>query len=448
MKNSLYIFNARIVNENRIFEGSILIESGLIKKVFESKEKQNFENVKEIDAKWSYVLPGIIDDQVHFREPGLAHKGDIHTESGAAAAGGITSLMEMPNVIPQTTTQTLLQDKFDIAAQNCFTNYSFYIGATNDNLKELLKTNPREVCGIKLFMGSSTGNMLVDDDKILADIFKESKLLIATHCEDETTIQNNTQKYKTKYGENLPIEYHPEIRSTEACYKSSSKAVELATKYNTRLHVLHISTAKELSLFNDSHAYDSKRITSEACVHHLWFDNNDYQKFGTRIKWNPAIKTQKDKEALIEAVNSNKIDVVATDHAPHTLEEKNNTYFKAPSGGPLVQHSLVAMLELHRKGVFSIEKIVEKMCHTPAKTFNIEKRGFIREGYNADIAIVDTNSPWTVSKENILYKCKWSPFEGTTFNSKVTHTIINGNLVFENGKLTSAPKGERLLFNR
>lgn len=444
----ILIKNIVIVNEGSQQNGSILIDQGKISKIILSEDKKTIQAKKIIDGQGKYLLPGIIDDQVHFREPGLTKKADIYSESKAAIAGGITSYMEMPNTLPQTTSQQLLSEKFDLAAQKSLANFSFYLGATNDNLNEIKKTNPKEVCGVKVFMGSSTGNMLVNDQKALAGIFAESPLLIATHCEDETTINKNIQKFKKEFGENVPIHYHPMIRSEEACYKSSSLAVELAKKYNSRLHILHLSTAKELDLFDNNTPSKNKKITAEVCVHHLWFSDTDYQKYGTRIKWNPAIKTLKDRDALLDGLKNNKIDVVATDHAPHTWEEKENSYFKAPSGGPLVQHSLVAMLELFHQQKITLEEIANKMSHTPADIFQIDKRGYIREGYWADLVLVDLNNPWTVQKNNILYKCKWSPFEGQTFKSKITHTIVNGNIVYENGHLNETKKGLRLQFNR
>jgi len=448
-KMKTLILNGNIVNEAEVFRGSILIEESKISQIFRTEISANdFNDCKIVDAKGKYILPGVIDDQVHFREPGLTEKAEIQTESRAAVAGGITSFMEMPNTIPQTTTQKLLEEKYELASKKSIANYSFYIGATNQNIDELLKTNPRNVCGIKIFMGSSTGNMLVDDKQVLAEIFAKAKLLIATHCEDEATIKKNTALFREKYGENLPIAFHPKIRSSEACYTSSSFAVELSKKFNTRLHVLHLSTAKETELFENQTLAKNKRITAEVCVHHLWFDDNDYEKFGSRIKWNPAIKTENDKNTLLKAVLENKIDVIASDHAPHTISEKNNSYFKAPSGGPLVQHTLVAMLEMFHKKQISLEKIVEKMCHTPAEIFQIEKRGYIREGYWADIAIVDLNKKWKVTKDNILYKCKWSPFENQEFQSKVTHTFVNGHLAHENGILDESKFGMRLLFDR
>ena len=401
-----------------------------------------------VDASGLLALPGLIDDQVHFREPGLTHKGDLFTESRAAVAGGITSFMEMPNTVPNALTQELLQDKYDRAAQVSLANYSFFMGASNDNLEEVLKTDPRQVCGVKIFMGSSTGNMLVDDTKTLEGLFSQVPMLIATHCEDEATIRRNTEIYREKYGEGVPIKCHPEIRSEEACYLSSSRAVELAKKYNTRLHILHISTAKELSLFDNTIPLKEKRITAEACIHHLWFSKEDYDEKGTLIKWNPAVKEASDRDAIFQAVLDNRIDVIATDHAPHTIDEKENTYFKAPSGGPLVQHSLVAMMDYYHQDKISMERIVEKMCHAPADMFDIDRRGYLREGYYADIVLVDPDNPWTVSKENILYKCGWSPFEGHTFKSKVIHTFVSGHWALQHGKIHEGPVGERLAFLR
>ncbi|MGC9373989.1 MAG: dihydroorotase [Bacteroidales bacterium] len=444
----LLIKNIIIVNEGTQQPGSLLVDHGKIVKILSLKEENTITVKQVIDGKGKYLFPGIIDDHVHFREPGLTQKADIYTESKAAIAGGVTSYMEMPNTIPQAINQQLLADKFDLAAQKSLANFSFYLGATNKNISEIKKINPTEVCGVKVFMGSSTGNMLVDD-KALTEIFAESPLLIATHCEDDTTIKKNILKFKKEFGENVPIHYHPKIRSEEACYKSSSLAIELAKKYNSRLHILHLSTAKELDLLDQSIPSKNKKITAEVCVHHLWFSDLDYPKHGARIKWNPAIKTLKDRDALLEGLKNNKIDVVATDHAPHTLEEKKeNSYFKAASGGPLVQHSLVAMLELYHQQKITLEEIVNKMCHTPADIFQIDKRGYIREGYWADLVLVDLQNPWTVHKNNILYKCKWSPFEGQRFNSKITHTIVNGNIVFNNGQFNEEIKGIRLKFNR
>jgi len=442
------IKNATIINEGLKFKGNILIEGEKIKKIFPHIIPSDFDltDAEIVDANGYYLIPGVIDDQVHFREPGLTHKGDILFESRAAAAGGITTYMEMPNTNPQATTQTELQKKYDRAAEVSAANFSFYMGATNDNLDEVLKTDPSKICGIKVFMGSSTGNMLVDDENTLSGIFKNAPTLVATHCEDEKTILKNIEIARGRYGENVPMSRHAHIRSDEACYISSSKAVELASKFNTRLHVLHLTSAKEMSLFNTGKVTD-KHITAEICVHHLWFDEMDYIKLGTKIKWNPSIKSKKDKEALWEALLADKIDVVATDHAPHTIEEKNNTYFKAPSGGPLVQHSLVAMLEMSRKGFISVEKVIQKMCHAPADLFRIEKRGYIREGYYADLVLIDPNLSWVVSPENILYKCGWSPFEGVEFSNKVVATYINGVAVFKNDKINQAVAGKRITFN-
>lgn len=445
---SLLIKNVQIVNEDNIVLGNVFIENGIIKKVFIGEVPSSLNHDKTINGEGKYLLPGIIDDQVHFREPGLTHKGEIYTESKAAVAGGITSYMEMPNTKPQATTIETLEEKYKIASEKSLANYSFYLGATNDNINEIKKVDPKSICGIKVFMGSSTGNMLVDDEKALSEIFSQAPVLIATHCEDEKTIIENTEKYKKEFGEELPIKYHPLLRSEEACYKSSSFAVDLAKKYNTRLHILHLSTAKELELFDNSIPSKEKRITAEVCVHHLWFSEEDYEKYGTRIKWNPAIKSKLDKEALLEAIKNNKIDVIATDHAPHTLEEKENTYFKAPSGGPLVQHSLVAMLELYHNNKISLLEIVNKMCHTPADIFQVKNRGYIKECYCADMVLVDLNDPWEASDDNSLYKSKWTPFNGQTFKSKITHTIINGNIVFENGIFNEEIKGQRLEFDR
>ncbi|MEO6849446.1 MAG: dihydroorotase, partial [Mucilaginibacter sp.] len=394
------------------------------------------------------LFPGCIDDQVHFREPGLTHKADIHSESRAAVAGGITSFMEMPNTVPNTLTQELLQQKYEIGAHNSLANYSFYMGASNDNLDEVLKTDTRNVCGVKVFMGSSTGNMLVDNPNTLDGIFAQSPMLVAVHCEDEATIRSNLEHYKQLLGENIPIKLHPKIRSEEACYLSSSMAVELAKKHNTRLHILHISTEKETHLFTNDIPLKDKRITAEACIHHLWFSDADYETKGNFIKWNPAVKTAADREGILKAVLDGRIDVIATDHAPHTLEEKSLPYLQAPSGGPLVQHALPAMLELYHHGKISLEQIAEKMAHNVAICFQVEKRGFIREGYWADLTLVDLNNPWTVDKSNLLYKCKWSPFEGTTFRSKIIHTVVSGNLAYSKGNLMEGKSGERLKFNR
>jgi dihydroorotase len=442
----LLIENATIVNEGRQFTGSVLIKDRKIHTIAEGKS--NLKATKSIDAKGLLLIPGVIDDQVHFREPGLVHKGDIRTESRAAAAGGITSYMEMPNTMPQTVTQKALKEKFKLAEENSLVNYSFYIGATNDNLEELMATDPKTVCGIKIFMGASTGNMLVDNPDSLKNIFANVKLLVAVHCEDENTIRNNTQKYLHKFGQSIPVSYHPEIRSEEACYKSSSLAVGLAQKHGTRLHILHLSTEKELELFHFAGKPETKQITSEVCIHHLWFNKEDYEKLGAKIKWNPAIKTRKDQNALLNGLLSDKIDVIATDHAPHTLEEKNQPYTSSPSGGPLVQHSLPAMLEFYLERKIPIEKVVEKMCHTPADIFRIEKRGYLREGYWADCVLVDLNHTWAVSKSNILYKCGWSPFENVKFRSKVYATIVNGTIVYSNGSVIEGKHSMPLQFNR
>ena len=444
--NSYLIKNATIVNENIIFKGDVLIENELIKKVAENIDST--ENTTIINAEGKYLIPGLIDDQVHFREPGLTHKATIATESKAAIAGGITSFIEMPNTVPQATTQELLEEKFKIAAKTSYANYSFMFGGTNDNLEELLKTNPKNVAGIKLFLGSSTGNMLVDNEQVLEKIFSSTKMIISVHCEDEATIKKNTEIYKEKFGDEIPIKYHPIIRSEEACYLSSSKAIELAKKTGARLHVFHLSTEKETHLFRNDIPLEEKQITAEVCIHHLWFSDKDYDEKGTLIKWNPAVKTEKDRQGLWKALLDDRIDVIATDHAPHTIEEKDNVYTKAPSGGPLVQHALNALLEKVKDNTISIEKVVEKMCHNPAKLFQIKDRGFIKEGFFADLVLVDTTKNYTVSKDNILYKCGWSPFEKTKFSSQITHTFVNGNLVFENGKINPEVKGKRLLFNR
>ena len=444
--SSYLIKNANIVNENQTFKGDVLIENELIKEIATTIKVD--ENVNVINAEGNYLIPGMIDDQVHFREPGLTHKANIATESRAAVAGGITTFIEMPNTVPQATTQELLEDKFETASRTSYANYSFMFGGTNDNLEELLKTDPKKVAGIKLFLGSSTGNMLVDDPDVLEKIFSSTDMVISVHCEDEATIRKNTQEFKDKYGDDIPVKYHPIIRSEEACYLSSSKAIELAKKTGARLHIFHLSTAKETELFRNDIPLEEKKITAEVCVHHLWFSDKDYDEKGTHIKWNPAVKTAKDREGLWKAFLDDRIDVLATDHAPHTLEEKSNVYTKAPSGGPLVQHAVIALLEKVKEGVISIEKFVEKACHNPAKLFQIEKRGFIKEGFYADLVLVDTNKPQTVSKENILYKCGWSPFEGTKFSSTITHTFVNGNIIYNNGVFNDDIKGKRVTFNR
>ena len=442
----ILIKNAQIVNEGKIFKSDILIENDLIAKISETIPEENLDKI--IDAEGKFLIPGVIDDQVHFREPGLTHKGDIESESKAAIAGGTTSFIEQPNTVPNAVTQELLEEKYKIAAEKSYANYSFSMGGTNDNLEEVLKTNPRNVAAIKLFLGSSTGNMLVDNPEILEEIFSKVKMPICVHCEDETTIRKNTEIYKEKYGEDIPVKFHHLIRSEEACYLSSSKAVELAKKTGARLHIYHLSTAKETELFRNDIPLKEKKITAEVCVHHLHFTNKDYETKGSLIKWNPAVKTEKDKTGLWEALLDDRIDVIATDHAPHTLEEKSNKYLKCPSGAPLVQHSLNVMLEYYKNGKISLEKIVEKMCHNPAILFEIEKRGFIKEGYKADLVLVDLNKEYTVSKENILYKCGWSPLENEIFHSEITHTFINGNLAYEKGRFSDEKFGERLLFER
>jgi dihydroorotase len=444
MKTTL-ILNAKIVNEDKVQDGDVLIKGEYIEKI--GANLQSYAADEVIDAKGKSLLPGVIDDQVHFREPGLTHKGNIFTESRAAVAGGVTSFMEMPNTNPPAYTQQLLEDKYQIAANTSLANYSFFMGGSNDNIEEVMRTDLRKVCGLKIFMGSSTGNLLVDNEKTLEGFFSRFPGLIATHCEDEGTIKRNTEEFRIKYGEDVPIECHPLIRSEEACYKSSSFAVGLAKQHGTRLHILHISTAKETALFDNTLPIEKKKITAEACVHHLWFNDSDYKRLGTRIKWNPAIKTAFDQKAVLAAVLNDVIDVIATDHAPHTIEEKNNTYFKAPSGGPLIQHSLVAMLEYFRAGKISIEKVVQKMSHHPALLFGVEKRGFIREGYFADLVLVDMNSPWKVEKSNILAKCGWSPFEGQEFHSKILKTWVSGHLAYNNGRIIEGQSGQRLLFN-
>lgn len=442
----ILIKNAKIVNEGKIFEGDLLIENQFIKEIADSISAK--PEYKVIDAEGNFLIPGAIDDQVHFREPGLTHKGDIASESRAAVAGGITSFIEQPNTVPNAVTQELLEQKYQIAAETSHANYSFMMGGTNDNLEEILKTNPRNVAGIKLFLGSSTGNMLVDNEEVLEKIFSSTKMLIAVHCEDENTIRNNVELYKEKYGDDIPVKYHHLIRSEEACYLSSSKAIALAKKTGARLHVFHLSTAKEMDLFTNKIPLEEKQITAEVCIHHLWFTDVDYETKGNFIKWNPAVKTEADRIALWQALLDDRIDVIATDHAPHTLEEKKQVYTKAPSGGPLVQHAVVAMFEAYHQGKISVEKIVEKMAHNPAKIFKIENRGFIKEGYYADLVLINPAMPWNVKKENILYKCGWSPLEGTNFKSRITHTFVNGELVYQNSKVNDTRAGMRLLFNR
>ncbi|MDB4924589.1 dihydroorotase [Mucilaginibacter sp.] len=443
--STILIKSATIVNENKQYVADILVKDGLIERI----DKQiDVAADKVINAEGLHLFPGAIDDQVHFREPGLTYKGDIYSESRAAVAGGITSFMEMPNTVPNTLTRQLLEDKYAIAADKSLANYSFFMGASNDNLDEVLRTDIKNVCGIKVFMGSSTGNMLVDNPATLENLFAQSPMLIATHCEDEATIQSNLNHFKQLLGDNINVRLHPKIRSEEACYLSSSMAVDLAKKHNTRLHILHISTEKETYLFDNTIPLKDKRITAEACVHHLWFSDKDYETKGNLIKWNPAIKTEHDRDGILKGVLDGRIDVIATDHAPHTAEEKAHPYLKAPSGGPLVQHALPAMLEFYHQGKISLEQIAEKMAHNVAICFEIEKRGFIREGYYADLVLVDLNKPWQVNKSNILYKCKWSPFEGTTFKSKIIHTIVSGNLAWSDGVFATDVAGKRLSFVR
>ncbi len=450
----LLIHNARIVNEGNVTEGDILVQGDRIRSIRTRENPVPVKAGKTIDAGGRYVLPGIIDDHVHFREPGLTHKADLHTESRAAVAGGITSFMEMPNTLPQTITLKALEDKFALAAEKSLANYSFYLGATNDNIKEIRNLDARQACGVKVFMGSSTGNMLVDRQEGLEAIFADSPVIIATHCEEENTIRTNTEKYRSKYGETIPFSCHPLIRTAEACYRSTSRAVELAAKHKARLHVLHISTGRELELFKSTPATGEKQVTAEVCIHHLWFDQGDYEKKGSLVKWNPAIKSSQDRVALLNGLNTNKLDVVATDHAPHTAEEKKGNYFEAFSGGPMVQHSLPAMMEFYLNGSVGLTTIVEKMCHAPARIFGIADRGFIRKGYFADMVIIDTDSMWKVAANNILYKCGWSPFEGRSFNTRILYTLINGNVVCEwdpeSGKhvFDEHFRGSRLQFNR
>ncbi len=441
------IKNARIVTDGRVFEGDVLIQDERIVKIDDSISVKSAD-VFVLDAEGKYLLPGLIDDQVHFREPGLTHKANIASESRAAVAGGITSFIEMPNTNPQTTTIEAFDQKLQIASESAFANYGFMFGGTNDNLEEIKKLDKRKVAGLKLFLGSSTGNMLVDNPNVLEKIFKSTDLVISVHCEDEETIKANTAKYVAEYGEDIPVKYHPIIRSEDACYISSSKAIELAKKTGARLHVFHLSTGKETELFSNKTPLKDKKITAEVCIHHLWFNNKDYDTKGTLIKWNPAVKTEKDQQQLLKALLADKIDVIATDHAPHTLEEKNNVYTKAPSGGPLVQHALPALLEMHHRGLISIEKIVEKACHNPAILFNVKDRGYIKEGYYADLVLVDLNQPWTVKKDNLLYKCGWSPFEGTTFKSRISHTFVNGHLAYNNFKVNENRFAKALTFNR
>lgn len=444
--SKILLKGGKIVNEGKTIESDLLIKNGRIEKIATTIDGSEADEIVNVSGK--YILPGCIDDQVHFREPGLTHKANIGTESRAAVAGGITTFMEMPNTVPNALTQELLQDKYDIAAKTAAANYSFFMGASNDNVEEVLKTDPKNVCGVKIFMGSSTGNMLVDNEDTLNNLFSRVPMLIATHCEDEATIRANIAAAKAKYGEDVPMEQHPIIRSEEACYLSSSMAVRLAKKHGARLHILHISTAKELELFDNSIPLEQKKITAEACIHHLWFSQEQYADKGSLIKWNPAVKKASDRDAIFQAVLDNKIDVIATDHAPHTIEEKQQSYFNAPSGGPLVQHALLAMLEKVREGKISIERVVEKMAHAPATLFEVNERGYIREGYFADLVVVDANSNYLVTKESLLYKCGWSPFEGYNFSHSIDRTYVNGNCVYADGKIVSDAIGSRITFNR
>ncbi|MRI01866.1 dihydroorotase [Kriegella sp. EG-1] len=443
--NKILIKNGKLVNEGKVLESDILLEGQKIKRIANDISEPN---ATIINAAGKFIIPGVIDDQVHFREPGLTHKGNISTESRAAVAGGITTFMEQPNTNPQTTTIEKLEKKFAIASTSAFANYSFLFGGTNDNLEEIKKLDKNACSGVKLFLGSSTGNMLVDNEEVIEKIFSNTEMVISAHCEDEGTIRRNLEKYKAKYGDDIPIEMHPKIRSVEACYLSSSKAIALAKKTGARLHVFHLSTGKETDLFRNDIPLKDKKITAEVCIHHLWFSDEDYNTKGTLIKWNPAVKSAKDRNQLWTALLDDRIDVIATDHAPHSFEEKDNVYTKAPSGGPLVQHALVAMLEKYHQGIISLERIVEKMSHNPAILFDIEKRGYIREGYFADLAIIDVENPQLITKENIVYKCGWSPFEGTTFKSRITHTFVNGHLAYENGNFSKEKRAMRLTFNR
>ncbi|MEI7898197.1 MAG: dihydroorotase [bacterium] len=449
MSNSYYIHNAQVVNEGKRFSGGLLIRDGIIEEIFHGNAPADYvlpEGTIMIDAKQKYLLPGVIDDHVHFREPGLTEKGDMHSESRAAVAGGVTSFMEMPNTKPNATTLDILEEKFTIASQKSLANYSFFLGATNENIGEIEKADPRNICGLKLFLGASTGNMLVDNPESLAAIFANSPLLIVVHAEEESIVRQNLNEFKTQYGEDIPVSAHPLIRSEEACFRSSEHAVKLAVEHNARLHLAHLSTARELELLQNDVPLERKKITGEVCIHHLWFDDRDYEDLGSRIKWNPAIKASKDREGLFAGLLNNKIDLIATDHAPHLRHEKDNAYSGCPSGGPLIQHSLAAMFGFFQLGRISVETIVEKMCHAPAILYRIPNRGFIRQGYAADLVLVDPDDPWTVAKENILYKCGWSPFEGVTFKSKVTQTWVNGRLIFDHGKFDETMQGQRLTF--
>ncbi len=446
--NNYFIYNVFVVNEGKVFCADVLIQQGKIARVMKKNlpvEDLFFEeNTIFVDATNKYLLPGVIDEHVHFRDPGLTHKGDMYSESRAAVAGGITSVMDMPNVIPQTTTNDLLDEKFNLAQGRMFTNYSFYLGATNHNLEQIRQTDVSRVCGIKLFMGSSTGDMLVSDDKVLHELFSIHNLPVAVHCEDETIIANNVQQARGQFGENVPIEKHPEIRSEEACFVSTQKAVTLAQEYGTRLHVLHLSTAKELALFTDQYP----NISAEVCAAYLFLDDNDYASLGTKMKCNPAIKKTTDREALFDALLSGRIATIGSDHAPHTREEKNNTYFKAPSGIPIVQHTLLLLLEMHKEGKIKLQTIVQRMCHAPAKIYDVEQRGFIKEGYFADLVLVDLEKETEINKDTIQYKCRWSPFEGKRLHACIEKTFVNGELVYDDGKFPVPPSGCPLQFNR
>ena len=444
--STILLLNGRVINEGTDQKKDILIENDRIVRI--DNDLSGLKAHRVIDLEGKTVMPGVIDDQVHFREPGLTHKATIYSEAKAAVAGGVTTFMEMPNTVPNATTLKLLEEKYQIASKSSLANYSFFLGATNDNIEEVLSADPGTICGIKIFMGSSTGNMLVNNEQALESLFAQSPMLIATHCEDETTIKRNVEEYKLRFGNNVPWSAHAEIRSKEACYKSSSYAVQLAKKHGSRLHVLHISTEDEIALFDNRLPLKDKKITAEVCIHHLWFDKDDYAQKGALIKWNPSVKEKYHKEALFKAMLDDYLDIIATDHAPHTIEEKGSDYWGAPSGGPLIQHSLVTMLEFYHQGKISLEKIVEKMAHNPAVCFQIKDRGYIREGYKADIVVVDLNNSWEVNQSNILYQCGWSPLEGQLFRSKVTHTIVSGHLVYENGKFDESQKGQRLAFSR
>lgn len=444
--NSWLLHDARVVNEGTVVSADVLVRDGYVERVA-TEGIGSARAVKELDAKGKHLLPGAIDDQVHFREPGLTYKEDIAHGSAAAVAGGITTFMEMPNTVPQTLTQELLTQKYALGAASSVANYSFFMGGGNSNIEEVLRTDPRTVCGLKAFLGSSTGDMLVDNEETLDRLFKEAQLILAIHAEHEPTIKRNMAEAIARYGEDIPIEQHPVIRSAEACWRSSSRAVERAKEHGTRLHVLHISTARELELFQPG-PVTGKRITAEACVHHLWFTDRDYAAKGSRIKWNPAVKSVEDRDAIRQAVKEGRIDVVATDHAPHTDEEKQQPYTRCPSGGPLVQHALPAMLELMHQGVFTVEEVVEKMCHAPARLFQVENRGFVREGQHADLVLVDLDAPWTVTKQNLLYKCGWSPFEGQRFRSRVLRTWVNGRLAYADGEVDRSIRGMRATFDR